>query len=128
MNTYMNIEEIRVKYYNGDYECKMDIPHAVKEDHVFDENLSVKRNREMTEEHNSKIRDMQRERNDKNAELRKKLRYDVILYIMNTYDMSESQAVIVEACVYNNHHSFMNEYFDAIDEVATMVENVLANS
>ena len=128
MNTYMNIEEIRVKYYNGDYECKMDIPYAVKADHIFDENLSVKRNREMAEEHKFAIREMQKERNTKNAELRKKLRYDVIHYIINTYDMSEAQAIIVEACVYNNHHSFMNEYFSAIDDMSAMVEEVLANN
>ncbi len=121
----MDIIEIRDNYNNGLYTCHMEIPARVKENHVFDENLSVKRNREMVAEHNQKVENMKREKQNKQNELHWQLTKDVVAYIVDSYDMSEEQAYIVERFVYVEKHSFMGDYFSYIDEVARMVEEIV---
>lgn len=123
--SYMEIKEIYKKYNNGDYSCKMAVPQSVKENHVFDENLSVKQNREMVREHNERVTTMRREKDRKNNELHLQMRKDVIQYIANTYGISYEQASIIESYVYAEKHSFMCDYFSVIDDVAEMVEKVI---
>ena len=121
----MDIGTIRLWYDNGHYNFNMTIPEKVKENHVFDEELSVRRNREMAIEHNKKVDAMRKEKTEKQNELYRKLTNDVVQYIVESYDISEAQARIVERYVYTEKHSFMGDYFSAIDDVAQMVENVL---
>lgn len=121
----MDISEIREKYNGGHYIYRMEVPLKVYEGHVFDENLSVKRNREMVVEHNNMVADMLKEKREKQIELYNQLTNDVVSYIVDTYDMNEQQARFVESFCYVEKHSFMNDYFSYIDEVAEMVENVL---
>lgn len=122
---YKTIEEIRNDFNAGLYTFNIAIPAKVSAGHVFDENLSVKRNREMVEEHNQKVRAMANEKMLKNAELSKKLHSDVAAYIAHTFDMTLAQAEIVEGYAYVEKHSFMGDYFAAIDELAEMVSKVL---
>lgn len=122
---YLQIDEIRNKFNNGDYDCNMIIPHTVKDDHVFDENLSVKQNREMVQKHNESVRKMLEEKRTKSAERHLQMRNDVINYIVHTYGMSKDQASIIEEYVYTEEHSFMCDYFSTIDNVAYMVEKVI---
>ena len=121
----MDITEIRDRYSNGEYTCKMEIPARAKDNHVFDEELSVRRNREMVAEHNQRVEDMKKEKQNKQAELYNQLTNDVITYIVDSYDMNEEQARIVERFVYTEKHSFMSDYFSWIDEVAKMVEEII---
>lgn len=122
---YMDIQDIRKKFYNDEYSCKMAVPQSVKENHVFDENLSVKQNREMVREHNERVVALRKERDRKNNELHQQMRNDVIQYIVHTYGLSKDQASIIESYVYTEKHSFMCDYFSSIDEVAEMVEKVI---
>ena len=80
MSNYMDISEIRQAWDNGEYYVKMDIPQKVAVDHVFDVDLSVRRNREMAEEWNQNVTNLQNEKWRKQAELSKKLTEDVIIY------------------------------------------------
>ena len=121
----MNITEIREKYNNGCYNCQIEIPAKVKESHVFDENLSVKRNREMVAEYNQRVEDMKKKKQSKQAELYQQLTNDVVAYIVDSYDISEEQARIVERFVYKEKHSFMCDYFSWIDEIAYIVEDIV---
>lgn len=123
--SYIDIDKIRNKYNKGDYTCNMSIPQTVGENHVFDENLSVKQNREMVREHNEKVIAMQKEKRTKSNELFLKMRNEVVKYICHTYGLSMEQASIVESYVYTEKHSFMCDYFSAIDEIAEMVEKVI---
>ena len=120
-----DIIDIREKYDNGYYRYYIYIPKKVTDDYVFDENLSVKRNREMVAEYNQKIDDMHNEKRDNQAKLDKLLTNDVVSYIVNTYHMNREQASFVERFCYVEKHSYMGDYFSHIDEVAEMVENVL---
>lgn len=124
MSTYMEIEEIKSRYNNGKYSCKIKFPYNVPRDHIFDEELSVRRNREMVEEYNRKAEDARKEYHAKVCELNRKLTDDVITYIVSAYNITKNQAHIIEEYAYD-HRNSMNEYFDSIDEIADMVEKVL---
>lgn len=129
MNNYMDIEDIKEKYDNGGYKYRPyhSIPAKVGKDYVFDENLSVSKNRELVAEHNQKVDAEIKEVREKNAALMSKLTEDVVTYIANTYNMTEFQARTIEAYVYAHNHDFMIGYFDKIDEIAQLVECVLEN-
>jgi hypothetical protein len=114
----LDIDEIRVNYNKGVYTYKVDIPKKVKPDHVFDEDLSVKRNRELAQEHNDNVDRLWRDKNRIQHELDERLTYDVIVYMMENYDLTEQQAKIVENFVYQHYHSSMYDYFGYIDTFA----------
>lgn len=114
----LDIDEIRVNYDKGAYTYKVDIPAKVKPDHVFDEELSVKRNRELAQEHNDNVDQMWRDKNRLQGELNQRLTDDVVAYIMENYGLTEHQAKLVENFVYQHHHSFMCDYFGYIDTYA----------
>ena len=52
---YKDISEIRQDYDNGRYRSNIVIPKKVTENYVFDEDLSVRKNREMVAEHYANI-------------------------------------------------------------------------
>ena len=52
---YMDLNTIRKAWDEGAYHCNLTVPQKVGPNHVFDENLSVKRNREMVEKHNANV-------------------------------------------------------------------------
>ena len=125
MRNYMDISEIRAAWDAGEYYVKMEIPQKVAVDHVFDVDLSVRRNREMAEEWNANVKHLQDEKWAKQAELSRKLTEDVVQYLMGTYDFTRKQAERVQSYVYTEKHSFMGDYFSAIDDIADMVRDVL---
>ena len=125
MNDYMDISEIEQAYKNGEYSCDIKIPEKVSLNHVFDEELSVRKNREMAIEHNKKADDIRIEYHTKVCELNRKLQNDVINYISNVYNMTKEQAHFIEGYVYAEKHSFMSDYFSSIDDAASLVEHVL---
>ena len=114
----LDIDEIRVNYDKGVYTYKVDIPKKVKPDHVFDEELSVKRNRELAQEHNDNVDRLWRDKNRIQGELNERLTYDVVIYMMENYNLTERQAKIVENFVYQHYHSSMSDYFGYIDTFA----------
>lgn len=124
----LQINEIRAAYENGQYTYKdptiQDKRH-LPADYVFDENLSVKRNREMVIEHNDRVEHFKRVKQAKQAELDRKLTEDVVAYIVDAYDLTEAQARIVEMFVYREKHSFMCDYFSYIDTFAEFADDVI---
>ena len=121
----MDISEIREKYDRGDYTYKADIPKKVPENHVFDEELSVKRNREMVMEHNENVDKLKAEAQRQQNMLHWQLTDDVIKYIVNGYYLNEVQARKVERFVYEEHHAFMNDYFSYIDTYASFASDLI---
>lgn len=118
----MELYEIEEKYKNGGYTCDMKIPNKVKDNHVFDEDLSVRRNREMAKEHNQMVTDMMAMRNKKQAEFNMEFTTDVIDYIVSSYNLNRNQAMTVERFVKQN---FEEDYFECIDSVAHLVEECI---
>ena len=114
----MNITEIREKYNNGDYTYKADIPKKVWDNHVFDADLSINRNREMAKEHNQKVDELRIEARNKQLELDRQFTADIVGYIQEEYGFNEFQAREIEHFVYEEHHSCMYDYFIYIDTFA----------
>ena len=125
MSNYKDISEIRQAWDNGEYYCEIPVPNKVQENHVFDENLSVKRNREMAQEWNENVEQLKKDKMAKQADLYRQLKEDVIGYLMGTYDFTYKQAEAIESYTYIEKHSFMCDYFSGIDSFAELVENVL---
>ncbi len=69
----MDIEAIREKYNNREYNHNIEYGKKLPENYVFDEELSVKCNREMVAEHNARVEVEKKEAYAKQAELEKKL-------------------------------------------------------
>ena len=122
---YKDISKIHKDYIDGKYKYDMDIPKKVSENYVFDENLSVKRNKEMVKEHNAKIDEMRCHKCKESAKLDRQFHDDVAAYIMGSCNMNKKQAEIIEIYVYAQKHTHMPDYFSAIDDVADMVEKVI---
>ena len=114
-------------YLVSHYSEFQELIHLTKlpRDHVFDENLSVKRNREMVEEHNDKIEQLRKVKREKQLELDKKLTEDVVTYIVENYELTTAQARLVELWNYNEKHHCMHDYFESIDSLAEFAEHLL---
>ena len=122
----MDINKIRADYYAGKYTANVETKLAkVREDYVFDENLSVKQNREMAIEHNKNVDVMRREICERQNALSAKLTNDVVHYIIETYNVSKVVANKIERFVYNEKHAFMCDYFSYIDVIADLVEEAI---
>ena len=122
---YMDLNTIRKAWDEGAYHCNLEVPQKVAPNHVFDVDLSVRRNREMVEEWNANVKCVQDEKWRIQGELSRKLTNDVVEYLMGAYDFTRKQAERVQSYVYTEKHSFMGDYFSAIDEIADMVRDVL---
>lgn len=124
----LHISDIQDFYNRGHYTYVPEeaIPAKLMPDHVFDENLSVKRNREMVVEHNQRVDELKAIKSERQAELNKKLTEDVVEYIKEYYDLTDRQARTVEGWVYKEKHSFMHDYFYSIDSFAEFAD-ILVN-
>lgn len=129
----LHIDDIRENYDTGRYSVGYNYPgefpeEAMKKlptDYVFDEDLSVKRNREMVIEHNDKVEHLRARKRSLQADLDRKLTEDVVNYIEENYDLTLAQARIVEMWVYREKHSFMCDYFSYIDTFAEFADDVI---
>lgn len=124
--SYMDISEIRQAWDNGEYIDRCTIPTKVKEGHVFDENLSVKRNREMVQEWNENVDATVKAHRERQGALYQKFTNDVVNYLMGVYGFNELQARKIEGYVYAEKHSFMSDYFGFLDEFADVVSEIIA--
>ena len=121
----MDISEICKKWNNGEYTCETAIPKRVSEDHIFDEELSVRRNRELAKEHNQKVIELRTELQKQQNLLYQQLTDDVIKYIQENYNLNETQARKVERFVYQEYHSYMSDYFCYIDTFAEFASDLI---
>ena len=92
---------------------------------VFDEDLSVKKNRELVQDHNNQVRSKKKEYRQLSEKLFRQLRDDVIEYIMSTYSFNKVRAQKIEEFVYASKHSYMYDYFLYIDEIADLCYDLI---
>lgn len=121
------IEDIRKAFESGMYTAaKAEGPdQKLPDNYIFDEDLSVRKNREMVAAHNQKVAELKALRQKNQALLNKKLTDDVVAYIVEYYDLTDYQARLVESWVYTEKHSFMCDYFSSIDSVAELASNLV---
>lgn len=122
-----HISAIRDLYSQGYYTDRIETEYKnkVPENHAFDEELSVRRNRELAIEHNAKVEEERVAHYKRQGELNKKLTDDVVAYIAEYYDLTDYQARLVERWVYTEKHAFMCDYFSTIDSVAELASSLV---
>lgn len=129
----LHISDIRENYNTGKYSVGYNYPTEFPQeelsklplDHVFNEDLSVKRNREMVVEHNDKVEQLRARKRALQADLDRKLTEDVVNYIEENYNLTSAQARIVEMWVYREKHAFMGDYFSSIDTFAEFADDIV---
>lgn len=123
----LQINEILELYDKGHYTYKDPAASKKKklpDNYVFDENLTVKQNREMVIQHNDEVEHLKRVKQARQADLDRQLTEDVVAYIKENYDLTEAQARLVEMWVYREKHSFMCDYFSYIDTFAEFADDI----
>lgn len=127
---YKDISVIRADYEAGKYRHQY-TPSGrakkgiLKDDFIFDENMTVKQNREMVAEHNALVKAERQDHQKRDMELFNQMRRDVVDYLMGTYGFKRPVAEKVESFTYTEKHSFMGDYFSALDEYAELVDDCL---
>ena len=96
------------------------------EDYVWDEEWSVKANREYTKQYNETILENATDLYNKKIEARKELREAIIRYIMEEHDVTEILADVIWTwcCVHHEDEAY-NYISDAMDLVDGVMEKVV---
>lgn len=121
----MDIQKIREKWKNGEYHHNIVYGVKLSSDYIFDENLSVKRNRELVEEYNANVDALKKEASLKQLELSRKLRHDVCCFITENYTLDYAAAEKIECFCSVEYHSNMYSYFDYIPIIADLVDSIV---
>lgn len=125
MDRVLDLTEIQQRYNSGHYTYKPKKIVFYRENHVFDENLSVKRNREMVKEANDKARAEQRHGYDEQAKLDKVFKDNCVDYLVHVYNFKRSTAEYIYNYCYGEKHDSMYEFFWFFDEIAEVVDDCL---
>ena len=80
-------------------------PKRLPISHIFDEDLSVKKNKELVAKHNEEIDKMKEEYSLEVNAIRTRLYEDIISAIMEETDLNRKQAEILYNFSYSRHHS-----------------------
>jgi hypothetical protein len=123
----ITLEEVRYNYDNGDYKTKLEYvkESRLKDNYIFDEEKSVKWNKEQVIKHNEQLKiDKTAYRNDQQR-LSNKLTDDVIAALMHEYNINENVARKVEGYVYTEYRSCMSDYFSAFSDIMDFVIEII---
>ena len=116
--------ECAIEKMDSGWKLKRDL--LKPEDYVWDENMSVKANRDYTKQYNETILENAKELDNKKSEARNELRKAIIKYIMDEYDVTMVLADIVWTWCCVHHEDVAHDYIvDAIDLVNTVMETIV---
>lgn len=122
----MDIQEIKKEYFNGNrYKQLRPTLKTYSEGYVFDENLTVKENRELVTKHNEEYRKEAKQLNKENVRKLNLFTEDVVEYIVDEYHFNKAQAKSIEQKVYSKYNDSMYDYFGTIDEVCDWIREIL---
>ena len=114
----MTIEQVKMNYMSGEYTIDFSIFHTVYLDngYVFDENKSVKWNREKVREFNQNVP----------AEIQKdeEFKSDCIRAIRDDYNFGKGTANKIFVYCYAKYHSNMYEFFDNVEDIAELMHDI----
>jgi len=123
----ITIDVIKSNWKSGAYKNKLPYPNKTKykEWHVFDENKTVKWNKEEVVRQNVII-DEEKEQYQKESNYWQcQLNDDVIKALVNSYDFNKAQAEKIWNFAYNEKHGNMNDVFYYVEEIADFIESVM---
>ena len=122
---WIDIDNAKAKFENATFiSCKPGEGFMrVKTGHIFDENKTVKWNREEVERVNNEYQEEVARLNRVKNEAYQDAIKDIIHYIMQETDLSESKADVFWNYVYSKYHSGY-ELFDRLDEIIEFYNSV----
>lgn len=127
----MNFTKIIQNLQEGIYDNKLEYPSRNKFkkldlNYVFDENLSVKNNREKVLEHNAKIELIYSKYKDETIRVNDLFFGDIILALKNQYGFNEKVSEKIYHHAYSiGHSSGKHEVVQEVLECADFVEDIL---
>lgn len=121
------LEDIKNDYANGEYKNKLEYPtkSKYKEGHIFDENQTVKWNRNMVVRQNELIENDKKVYYTETNRLNKKLHEDAVKAIMNESKFNKAQAEKIWEYAYAEKHSYMNDVFNFVEELINLIEQII---
>lgn len=119
-----SIYHVRIDYENGEYDNKIPYPRKskLKEDHVFDENKSVKWNREEVVRYNKSVDEERIKYREETNRLSAKLHDDIINALVNEYNFTKNQANKIYDYAYMHWHSCMSDFLNNLEELCELID------
>lgn len=130
----LSVADVERKYNNKEYNTSAPYPDfpSYRDDYVFDEELSVKRNRELVIEHNNKRREMIRAYREDQNRCTKQLINDSVEAVANdnlNFFKSRDKAINISRkivdYVWEESHATMSDYFSNLNEISDLVGSIL---
>lgn len=124
----MTINEIKKDYNDKKYDFQLTVPRLLKvsSNHIFDENLSVKRNREMAEEHNRSVTMQTKMIFAEKNRLFNLLRDNCISAIVEeSCFINTEMATEIFDVIYSEHHDTMNDFFWYMEEAIDFIDRMI---
>ncbi|MFJ8528380.1 hypothetical protein [Bacillus sp. NPDC094106] len=124
---YSCIDEISEAYRKDFYQPLQEHPgyKTISKDHVFDENQSVKWNREEVERQNELLKQRKEEWKEEKSRLNAKMQKDCIRVLKEDYNLNDAQADKLYWYIYQREHSCMHDFFIYLDEFAEAVKEII---
>lgn len=121
----MDYETIINNINSGAYNNKMKYPMDafLSENYIFDENLSVKENRKMVEDHNQKIKDEKQKYRNETIRITDKFHKDVVDYLIQNFKLNKAQAELILSNAYADGHS--DGYYEVFHNADTMADRYI---
>lgn len=125
----MTWDDIRAQIYDPSFLPKYpnrDTIRTLPDDHVFDENLSVKWNKDKVEEHNEMVRKVKEDYNYKLREVNEMFQHWVQEAIQNEIHVSEAVALIIFNRAWEDGHA--NGYHEVVycaEEYCEFIKKIL---
>lgn len=122
------IEDIREKFKNGGYDFNESRPKTkkLKPEHIFDEDLSVKKNREMVIEHNNKVDEEIKAYNNRYNLKISEFNNDLIKVIKEETGLNDKKANVLFNYIYRESHSGgYNDMIIMSDELIEVVNEII---
>ena len=95
------------------------------DNHIFDENQTVKWNREKVQEHNTRIAREKEAYTEDNNRLFAKLREDLVQALQDEYGLTKEQAELVDSYAYQEKHSYVGDYINGLYELGDLAKKLV---
>lgn len=125
----MTIEQVKMQYMMGKYDIDFSAFNTTYLDngYVFDENKSVKWNREQVKEFNRGVPAEIRRRKEAQIQKDEEFKSDCIRAIRDDYNFGEGTANKIFVYCYAKYHSNMYEFFDNVEDIAELAHDIFVN-
>lgn len=118
------LHEIKCAYRDNQYSINWSdyATTKVPEGHIFDEEQSVRWNREQVKLHNAHVAEEYKRRDHDQRAMDTKLRDDCIDVIMQEFHLTNSQACKVYDYCYEKYYDDMDNFFDELWDIGNLIE------